>query len=661
MGGLQALRKVLVANRGEIAVRVLRACHGLGLRSVAVYSEADRKAPHVRLADEAACIGPPVAAESYLHIERILEAANKTGADAVHPGYGFLAENADFAQACADAGLTFVGPSPAAIAKMGSKTEARALARAAGVPVIPGYDGADQGDEAFEAAAKEIGFPVLVKASAGGGGRGMRIVEEPSALREALGSCRREAQAAFGDGTLLLERYIERPRHVEIQILGEAATGRVVHLFERECSIQRRHQKIIEESPSPALDEDLRARMCGAAVSFAESIGYTNAGTVELILDQDGSFFFLEVNTRLQVEHPVTELITGVDVVQAQLRVAAGEPIPFVAEDLEIRGHAIECRLYAEDPARGFLPSTGRLLDWHVDEGEGVRIDAGFEGGLEVSPHYDSMLAKMVTWGPHRMLAIARMERALTGMSVLGVQTNRELLLKILSSEPFRSGETDTHFIDNHIGEDLAAPLDPAVLSRAARAATLFAFQSRRSDRTLLPNLEPGYRNNPFEDSRVRYEVAGDTLEVAYSNLGRNQLRLIQGECSGTVALSSFDPPEICFEDVDGVRRRARVVCDQDRHHVHLGRAKVVLRELPRLPEPEREELAGGLVAPVTGRVARISVGPGDAVAKGQVVAIIEAMRMEHSLLAPEDGTVAEVRAAEGDTVEADTVLVVLE
>jgi len=615
----------------------------------------------VRFADVAACIGPPVAAESYLHIERILEAAKKTGADAVHPGYGFLAENADFAQACADAGLTFVGPPPAAIAKMGSKTEARALARDAGVPVIPGYDGGDQGEGAFTAAAKEIGFPVLVKASAGGGGRGMRVVKDPADLADALASCRREAQAAFGDGTLLLERYIERPRHVEIQILGEAATGRVVHLFERECSIQRRHQKIIEESPSPALDEELRARMGSAAVALAEAIGYTNAGTVELILDQDGSFYFLEVNTRLQVEHPVTELVTGVDVVQAQLRVAAGEPIPFDASALKINGNAIECRLYAEDPARDFLPSTGRLLDWHVEQAEGVRVDAGFEQGLEVSPHYDSMLAKVITWGPNRLLAISRMERALTGMSVLGVQTNRELLLRILAHEAFRAGETDTHFIEDHIGEDIAAPPDPAVLRRAARTATLFAFEERRRNRAILPHLEPGYRNSPFTESKVVYEAGDETLEVTYSNLGQGRLRLGQGDDTGTAAVSSFEPPEICFDDTDGVRRRARVAREQDRHHVHLGRAKVVLKELPRLPEPEREELAGGLVAPVTGQVARVKVAAGDTVEKGQVVAIIEAMKMEHSLLAPEDGTVAEVRVAEGETVEADTVLVVLE
>jgi acetyl-CoA carboxylase biotin carboxylase subunit len=654
------LKKLLVANRGEIAVRVLRACHGLGLQSVAVFSDADAAAPHVRLADEAVRIGAPAAAESYLHIERILEAARKTGADAVHPGYGFLAENANFAQACADAGLTFVGPPPDAIAKMGSKTKARGLARAAGVPVIPGYDGDDQADEAFVAAARDIGFPVLVKASAGGGGRGMRIVRDPADLEDALASCRREAKSAFADGTLLLERYIEKPRHVEIQILGEAS-GRVLHLFERECSIQRRHQKIIEESPSPALDEDLRARMGGAAVTLAEAIGYTNAGTVEFILDPEGSFYFLEVNTRLQVEHPVTELVTGVDIVQAQLRIAAGEPIPFAAEDLRLKGNAIECRLYAEDPSRGFLPSTGRLLDWHVAEEEGARIDSGVERGLEVSPHYDSMLAKLVTWGPNRLLAISRMERTLRGLSVLGVQTNRELLLRILSTEAFRAGETDTHFIDTHLGEDLAAPPDPALLRRAARAATLYSFEQRRRSRALLPGLEPGYRNNPYRDSTVSFEAGGEALDVAYSNLGDGRLEVKQEEASGAVKLSSLQPPGMCFEDTDGVQRRVRVVCDHDRHHIHMGDASVVLRELPRLPEPEREEIRGGLVAPVTGQVARIAVSPGDVVKKGQVVAVIEAMKMEHALLAPEDGTVAEVLAAEGETVQTEAVLVVLE
>ena len=406
------IRKLLIANRGEIARRVMRTCRALGVRTVAVFSDADADAPHVAEADEAVRIGPPPSLESYLSIDRLLAAAAATGADAVHPGYGFLAENADFAERCAAAGLAFVGPPPDAIRRMGSKVGAREIMAAAGVPMVPGVSGAGLDDAALRAAAEGIGFPLLIKASAGGGGKGMRLVREPAALVESLAAARREAQRAFGDDTLLVERYFDAPRHIEVQIFGDAH-GHVVHLFERECSIQRRFQKVIEEAPSPVVDAGLRDRLGAAAVAAGRAIGYVGAGTVEFIVDQRGEFYFLEVNTRLQVEHPVTEAITGLDLVELQLRVAEGAPLPAALDTLAIAGHAIEARLYAEAPARDFLPATGRLVLWQPPALPGVRWDSGVEAGSEVSVHYDPLLAKVIAHGPTRAVAADRLAAAL--------------------------------------------------------------------------------------------------------------------------------------------------------------------------------------------------------------------------------------------------------
>ena len=474
----QPIHKVLIANRGEIARRIMRTCRAMGVETVAVYSDADAAMPFVREADEAVRLGPAPSRESYLVVERILEAAERTGADAIHPGYGFLAENADFAQAVADAGRVFIGPTPDAIRAMGSKKEAKALVAKAGVPVVPGYDGADQDPAVLAAKAKEIGFPVLLKASAGGGGKGMKRVDEAGQLEAAIESAKREAMSSFGDDVLLVEKYVERPRHVEIQIFGDAH-GNVVHLFERECSIQRRHQKVLEESPSPALDEALRAKMGEAAVEAGKAIGYRNAGTVEFILGQDGSFYFLEVNTRLQVEHPVTEGVTGLDLVREQLRVAEGHPLSFTQGSLEMRGAALEARVYAEDPAGGFLPQSGPVIDWHLPELEGVRVDAGVESGSEVGIHYDPMLAKIITVGADRVEATRRMRRALRALSVQGLTTNRAFLLKVLEHPAYLEGAIHTHFIEEH-AEALETGLSPQAIAHAAVAATL-AEHERRS------------------------------------------------------------------------------------------------------------------------------------------------------------------------------------
>jgi acetyl-CoA carboxylase biotin carboxylase subunit len=468
-----AMTRVLVANRGEIAVRIIRGCRELGLETVAVFSDPDATALHVRLADRAVRIGPAAPAASYLNMDAIIEAARTTGAHAIHPGYGFLSERSAFAKACEDSGITFVGPSSQAIERMGSKIEARALMASAGVPVVPGATPDDQSDEGLVHTTRAIGYPALIKASAGGGGKGMRAVRSDADAREAAGAARREALAAFGDGTLYVEKLIERPRHVEIQVLGDAH-GNIVHLFERECSLQRRHQKIVEESPSPAVTSTVRRRMGEAAVAAARAAGYVNAGTIEFLLEGEGDgarFYFLEMNTRLQVEHPVTEAVTGVDLVRAQLRVAAGETLPWTQDMLSQRGHAIECRVYAEDPASGFLPQAGRLLLYREPSGPGVRVDSGVTEGDEIQVHYDPLIAKLVTSAESREAAVARADDALRTFPILGIRTNVSFLRRLLAGRAFVEGRVDTGFIDRHLDE--LAGGDEVVVEAVAAAAAL--------------------------------------------------------------------------------------------------------------------------------------------------------------------------------------------
>jgi 3-methylcrotonyl-CoA carboxylase alpha subunit len=470
------MKRLLIANRGEIAVRIIRACREAGITPIAVFSEADSEALYVSLADAAYCIGPGPATESYLRIDRILEAAQRAGADAVHPGYGFLSENAAFAQACAEAGLTFVGPPAEVIRRLGDKSAAKRLMADAGVPVVPGYAGEEQAEKRLRKEAGAIGTPLLIKAAAGGGGRGMRVVRDLSAFPALLEEARREAQAAFGDDRVLLEKYIDKPRHVEFQLFGDTH-GHIVHLFERECSIQRRHQKIIEESPSPVMTPELRARMAEAAVKAGQAAGYINAGTVEFLVEErpdgDHRFYFLEVNTRLQVEHPVTETVTGLDLVQWQFRTAAGEPLPLTQEEISLRGHAVEVRIYAEDAAAGFLPSVGRLAQWIEPEGPGVRVDSGVERGGEVSPYYDPMLAKLIVQGTTREQALARLEQALVHFAVLGVRTNIPYLLAIVRHPAFRAGKTHTGFLAEHFADwKPDAPIPADVLTALAAEAS---------------------------------------------------------------------------------------------------------------------------------------------------------------------------------------------
>jgi len=643
------IRKLLIANRGEIASRIQRTCKAMGIETVAVFSDADADAPFVRTADEAVRIGPAPSAESYLDVASIIAAAELTGADAVHPGFGFLAENEGFAAAVGEAGLTFVGPTPAAIRSMGSKQKAKQIARDAGVPVIEGYDGEDQGALAKEALA--IGFPVLVKASAGGGGKGMRIVHEESALAAAIEGAAREAKSSFGDETLIIEKYIERPRHIEIQILGDEH-GTLVHLHERECSIQRRHQKIIEEAPSLAVGPALRRAMGDSALKLAEAIGYTGAGTVEMIMDTDGSFYFLEVNTRLQVEHPVTEAITDIDLVEMQLRVAQGEPLPFDQElvDTMVSGAAIECRIYAEDPSKDFLPQSGRVLEFGLPDADWLRVDAGIESGSEVTIHYDPMLAKVITWGRTRWEAIARMRWALRRMTLMGLKTNRDFLIDVIDHPAFVEGDLHTHFVAEHFSEPREP--DAKLLQRAAVAAALVAWSRRVGP---VANVLTGYRNNRFRDQRVNYTCGDAALEVTYADLGDGSLRV-----DGELIETGVDGRTVWVQGADGLRWRAEVVDADGSWHVLVDGRTFALAEVPRFPDRSAGASSDGAVAPMPGKIVQLLVSVGENVRLGQTLAVMEAMKMEHSIAAPHAGVVSEVRVAVGDQVDEGALLAVV-
>ncbi|MFC5951880.1 biotin carboxylase N-terminal domain-containing protein [Pseudonocardia lutea] len=650
------IQKLLVANRGEIAARVMRTAHALGIATVAVHSDPDADAPFVRLADEAVRLPGASPSETYLRGELVIEAARATGADAVHPGYGFLSENAGFARDCAAAGLTFVGPSPEAIASMGSKLEAKALMDKAGVPVLPGATVDESSD--LSAIAADIGFPVLVKAAFGGGGRGMRVVHDPAELADAVAGARREAASAFGDGTVFLERFVVDPRHVEVQIVGDTH-GEVVHLFERECSIQRRYQKIVEESPSPAVDDGLRAELGAARVAAGKAIGYTGAGTVEFVLDQDGRFFFLEVNTRLQVEHPVTELVTGLDLVALQLRVAEGEPLPPEVTGAVLAGHAIEVRLYAEDVPAGFLPATGTLHRFRIPDLPGVRVDTGVEDGSVVGPHYDPMLAKVIAHGRTRAEAARTLARALQRAEIHGVTTNRDLLVGILREEEFLAGRTDTGYLTRH-GE-LVSGTGCSDTTRHARAvaAALASQAANRAAAQVLGGLPSGWRNVGGMPQRAAYTLGDETLEVAYAFRRGGLTASVNGEPLA-VRLLDATPGEVELE-VDGVRRGYTVHRVPGWCFVDGPDGSAALAEVPRFADPDAVAHAGSLLAPMPGGVVRVLAAPGDAVTAGQALVVLEAMKMEHTVVAPVDGVVGEVRAGPGDQVETGQVLAVVE
>ncbi len=650
------IRKLLVANRGEVARRIFRTCEKLGVHTVAVFSEADRDMPFVVEAAEAFALGGLTPAESYLRIDALIEAARRTGADAIHPGYGFLAESPTFARAVIDAGLIWVGPSPESMEVMGSKLAAKRLAGELGVRVLRTAEIA--GDDGLDAAGQEIGFPLLVKASAGGGGKGMRIVTDPAHLTEAAAGARREAAGAFADDTIFLEPYLPASRHIEIQVFGDQH-GNVVSLFERECSIQRRHQKIIEESPSPALDEATRASMSEAAVKIARAIDYLGAGTVEFVY-QDGDFFFLEMNTRLQVEHPVTEEITNLDLVALQLLVAAGEPLPPEAMQPARQGHAIEARLYAEDPRQGFLPVSGTIDVFDIRGPE--RVETDIAHATTVSSFYDPMIAKVISCGATREEAAARLAKALQEARIHGLTTNRELLVRILRHPEFLAGATDTHFLERHDPAELGAPLPSFEEARlAAVAAALAAQEERRRRSTVQTTVPSGWRNSPSQLQETTFAEDRGEITVGYRFGARGGILIeVDGEPVAGAEIISLTPERVGLMVASHLRwydvNRVAAV-----HHVDGPTGYTRLKEQPRFPVSSPAEERGTLHAPMPGRVVKVTVASGEVVEAGQPLLVLEAMKMEHTLRSPHAGTVSAIAVEAGDQVEAGQTLVVVD
>ena len=659
-------QKILIANRGEIACRVAATARRLGVRTVAVYSDADANARHVAACDEAVHIGAALPRESYLRWERILDAAKTTGAQAVHPGYGFLSENEGFARACADAGVVFIGPPPAAIAAMGSKAAAKSLMEAAGVPLVPGYHGDDNDPALLAREADRIGYPVLIKASAGGGGKGMRRVERAEDFAAALASCQREARSSFGSDHVLVERYVTRPRHIEIQVFADTQ-GQCLHLFERDCSVQRRHQKVLEEAPAPGMSEARRAEMGAAAVAAARAVGYVGAGTVEFIAEEAGDgdlrFYFMEMNTRLQVEHPVTEAITGLDLVEWQLRVAAGEPLPRAQDRLAMRGHAIEARICAENPDAQFLPATGTLVHarWpaHVafERSEAMpRIDRGFDAGDAITPYYDSMIAKLIVWGEDRAQALRRLAAALAATHLVGVQTNVAFLRRVVATRAFAQADLDTALIDR----ERAALFDAAPLAPEVAAAGVVALA--REEEQTLEGAEPwsrrdGWRLHGGARRRFDLELGGVPLVAYLTRLHDGATVLELGERRWNLHTRALGAGR---HDLTLGERRLTLAAyrDGERVAVFAPEGSAVVTEVDRLAHAGDHAGEGGkLTAPMPGKLLQLMVGVGDKVAKGQPLAVMEAMKMEHTLLAPRDGEVGELLYRVGDQIAEGTEL----
>jgi 3-methylcrotonyl-CoA carboxylase alpha subunit len=661
-------QKILIANRGEIACRVAATARRLGIRTVAVYSEADAQARHVAACDEAVCIGGAAPADSYLRGERIIAAALATGAQAIHPGYGFLSENDRFAQACADAGLVFIGPPPSAIAAMGLKAESKRLMEAAGVPLVPGYHGSEQDARVLKAEADRIGYPVLIKASAGGGGKGMRRVEAPEAFDEALAACQREALASFGNAAVLIEKYVQRPRHIEIQVFADTH-GNAVYLFERDCSVQRRHQKVLEEAPAPGLAPALRQQMGLAAVAAARAVGYVGAGTVEFIVEQPLGydhpeamrFYFMEMNTRLQVEHPVTEAITGLDLVEWQLRVAAGEPLPLTQEALTLRGHAIEARICAENPDNQFLPATGRLAAYRKPACSAfavadVRIDDGVAEGDTISPHYDSMIAKLIVRGESRAQALARLDEALARLHIVGVANNVAFLRRVVRSASFAQAHLDTALIER----EQAVLFGVSALSREAAVAIAAAhtLQSWQAQADADPwSAGDGFASHGVRTRTLTFRWGDESLDaqLSWPRGGGCGLRIGEGQAAQQGPLHwRPDPGGGWALGVQwaGHAWRATVYADGERVHVFTPDGAVALVVVDRLAHAGDAASEGGrLTAPMPGKVVRFAVQPGEAVKRGQPLAVLEAMKMEHTIAAPADGVVEALLYAPGDQV----------
>lgn len=639
-------------------MRIMRTCRAMGIMTAGVYSDADARAPHVRFADESMRIGPPPSRESYLNIGAVIDAAKRTGADAIHPGYGFLSENAEFAEACAAAGIVFIGPAPEAIRTMGLKSVARQMADEAGVPTVPGYDGEDQSIETFRDQVRRIGLPVLIKASAGGGGKGMRVLRSEDELVASIESARREAESAFGNGSLLLEKYIEGARHIEVQLLGDQH-GNLIHLFERDCSLQRRHQKVIEECPSPAVDDSLREKICAAALKIARAMRYSNAGTVEFILSPAGEFYFIEVNTRLQVEHPVTEMVTGLDLVRLQIESAEGQPLSLRQDDVRKNGASIEARLYAEDPANDFLPSTGALLEWELPELDGLRIDAGVEGGSDIGIFYDPMLAKLIATAETREAAIRKLVYALRRIRIAGLQTNRDFLARLLEDPDFRGGRAHTGTIGEKL-EMLIREADELPEEHALSAAALYLhIQSQNADE-FLRELPAAYRNNPYRDPSIRFQCGGIERLVSYRALSESVFQV--GVADATATVEVIHCASSCIRiTIDGLQREYRIVEAGPEISVQSVAGSRLLRRMPRYPIQQGTAEQGSAMSPMPGLVQRLFVEPGQRVSMGDALLILEAMKMEHTMRAAQDGIVTAVLVRQGEVVGPGQLLIQIE
>ena len=649
MNSVNSINSILIANRGEIASRIIRTCKKMGIRSVAIYSDADRGTPYTREADQAVHIGGNELATSYLDQDKIIATAQRVGADAIHPGFGFLSENAGFAKKVQDAGLTFIGPRPEAIEAMGSKSKAKDIMRQHEVPVIPGYQGDDQSIETLSAEAVKIGFPVLLKAAAGGGGKGMRIVEAEKELKASIDAAKREAASAFGDDELIIEKYFPSSRHIEFQIFGDKH-GNAIHVLERECSIQRRYQKIIEESPSPALSDALRNEMGAAAVRAAKSLKYDNAGTVEFILSDKNEFFFLEVNTRLQVEHPVTEEITGLDLVQMQIEVAEGRPLSVAQEDIKSNGYAIECRLYAEDAANNFMPATGKILKWSTPAIAGLRIETGVESGSVISTHYDPMIAKLITHGKDRAEGQRKMSAALSNLNCLGLTTNQDFLKAILGNADFQAGKYDTHFLQKQFSYEKAQSQE--AIEMAAIAASAFDKAERESKRTILQNVPSGWRNNFYQPQQETFLNGEEDVLVKYNS---TQYSIGENEFEVTVQQVSGD--EILLE-LNGIQERFTVVKSGNDYFVqHAQNGTVNLTRKERFPLKEAEKVKGGYISPMPGKVIKVLVEAGQEVKSGEGLLVLLSMKMENTICADEDGTVEDVYVSVEEDLEAGKLL----
>jgi acetyl-CoA carboxylase biotin carboxylase subunit len=656
---MKMINSILIANRGEIASRIIRTCRKMGIRSIAVFSDADRNAPFVTEADLGVWIGESAPALSYLNTDKLIEVARQYDADAIHPGYGFLSENAGFARQCKSAGIIFIGPHPEAIEAMGSKSEAKALMQKHNVPVVPGYQGTDQKVETLKKAALDVGFPLLLKATAGGGGKGMRIVHSEKELDKAIEAAKREAMSAFGADELIIEKYITSGRHIEFQIFGDQQ-GNAIHLLERECSIQRRYQKVIEESPSPVLTEDLRRKMGEAAVNAAKALQYDNAGTVEFIFDDaTQDFYFLEVNTRLQVEHPVTEAITGLDLVQWQIEVAQGMPLPLKQEEVKGTGYAVECRLYAEDAANDFMPVTGKVLQFNWPEVDGLRIDAGVKNDSVISIFYDPMIAKIIMWGPDRATVHRKMKYVLDHLVCQGLTTNLDFLRLLFKHPDFLAGQYNTHFIEEQIDLSAIHKKEQTSLNLAAIAATLHGWNQREQQRTLLRAIPSGWRNNFNDHQQESFLYKEEEIEVKYRFL-KQQFHFVIAEDKYMAQLSEQNGTMLRIE-VDGVQHTFNINQDANNYYLHNSRlGNFVIQQKARFPERVVQKTKGAYEAPMPSNVVKILVKTGQKVAAGEGLIVLSSMKMENTLEADEAGVVEEIFAEEGANVEAGFLLLKL-